>query len=320
MRRILYSKAKKGMVNHMITISEKGTAELTSTPEVKIRPQLASDYNRLKSYLEYLDVKSSCVFLSYIGTTVEGRGIPMVTLGRNRNQCGNVYVGGVDPRDMVSPCVLLRYISDYRDFLETGRRIYGMSIPCLWEKRTTRVIPMLNPDGYSIRRHGPLTENEDILALLQKSNDSGSPDDWSHWRCNGAGVDLNTAFLSPDCRKVPECAALGNLLELDSDSLELVLELNMTEGIRYSAGKTALPRAKTVARLLSRMSGYRLVTPDDGGGEESGLCEYVITRLKKSAYSCGCRDKGAVTLPPDGEDYVKVYAAMREALFSCPML
>ncbi len=308
----------------MITISEKGTAELSSSPEIKIRCQLANDYDRLKLYLEYLDVKSKYVTLSYIGTTSEGRAIPMVTLGKNQSQCGNVYVGGVDPRDMITPCVLLRYISDYRDFLETGRRIYGMSVPCLWEKRTTRVIPMLNPDGYSIRRNGPTAKNDAILARLHKLNeaDSGSPDDYSGWHYNGAGIDLNSAFDSPQSDSVPECAALENLLNLDRDSLELVLELNMTEGIRCSAGKTTPPRAKTVARLLSRMSGYRLVSPGEDciNEEKSGICAYVINRLKKSAYSCGCRDEGADELPHDGEDYVKTYAAMREALFSCPML
>ena len=64
------------------------------------------------------------------------------------------------------------------------------------------------------------------------------------------------------------------------------------------------------------MSGYQLAQSSEACGR---LTDYVIEKLGKNAYHIGCLDEGE-SLPDSGEDYIKAYAALREALFSCPLL
>lgn len=293
----------------MISISEKSSAKLNSVyGETKIKHSSASDYDTLRNYLEYLSLTHSSIVLSNIGKTAEGRAIPVVTLGKKEKSGGAVYVGGMWGCDLVSPAVLLRFICDYADFLESGRRIYGMSMPYLWENRTIHVIPMLNPDGYVIRREG--CGKSIICDRLKKLGDN----DFSRWKFNALGRDLTVSFADEG---IPEIDALINYLNLVADSLDMVIDIGMDTGIVYSSGKIVPIRAKTVARLISRMSGYSL--NDSKDGDKKTLVDYVIKTLKKNAYHCGCLDEGE-DLPMDGEDYIKVYAALREALFSCPLL
>lgn len=293
----------------MISISEKSAAE-----NIKIRHSAASDYGVLVKYLDCAALRHDFIAVSSIGKSAEGRAIPVVTLGKDMERGGSVYIGGMWGCDVVSPAVLLRFICDYADFLELGRRVYGMSMQYLWENRTIRVIPMLNPDGYKIRREG--ADNSVICDRLKKLNaDSGnSPDDFRKWRYNALGRDLTVSFGEEN---VPETDALKNYLEYYADTLDMTLDIGMDSGIVYSSGRVVPKRAKTVARLISRMSGYQI---NEGCPDaDSRLSDYVIKKLGGSAYHCGCLDEGE-DMPCDGEDYIKVYAALREALFSCPLL
>ncbi|MGN1409003.1 MAG: M14 family zinc carboxypeptidase [Eubacteriales bacterium] len=299
----------------MISISEKSAAGLKSiAEEVKIRHSAASDYGALMKYLDYMAVKHDVLSLSSIGKSTEGRQIPVVTLGKDKERGGDVYVGGMWGCDLVSPAVLLRFVCDYVDFLDAGRRVYGMSMQYLWEKRTIRVIPMLNPDGYIIRREG--AEKSIICDRLKKLNADGgnSPDDFSKWKYNALGRDLTVSFNEEN---VPETDALKNYLGYYAESLDMTFDFGIDSGIVYSSGKIVPKRAKTVARLISRMSGYQI--KESHSDTDGCLTDYVIKKLGRSAYHCGCLDEGE-DAPSSGDDYIRIYAALREALFSCPLL
>lgn len=280
----------------------------------EIRYALANDAERLYEFLDTLTMKHDFVSVTSIGKTAEGKMIPVVTLGTGEK--GNVYVGGMRAVDLISPSVLLRFICDYAEFYLSGKRMYGINMQYLWEHRTIHVIPMLNPDGYTIRRKG--VDKCIMCDRLKNLNvrDGHAPNDFSEWRYNACGKDIALSFDDAKSGSVPEADALENYINYYADTLDAVLDIGADCGIVYSSGRNIPLRAKTVARLFSRMSGYQLDQSSEACGR---LTDYVIEKLGKNAYHIGCLDEGEC-LPESGEDYIKAYAALREALFSCPLL
>lgn len=71
-----------------------------------------------------------------------GDGVPMVTLGSSADGRRVLYVGGLEPGDMASTLMLLRFTADYVALVEGGKRLYGMQMRALCENRAIGVIPM----------------------------------------------------------------------------------------------------------------------------------------------------------------------------------
>lgn len=299
----------------------------------KIRYHRACDYRMLAEALGELAVRHPSLDLSYLGTSVLDRPIPVVTIGRNPQNRSILYLGGIHPTDVLTPAVLLRFVSEYAEALENGRRLYNVSLPYLYENRTIRVIPMLNPDGYEIRRCG--AADEVVRERLLKQNGSG---DFRNWRGNARGVDLwrnftecpeeisddeivcpqGTAGLSPESE--PETASLCNYLRI-MDETAAVLSLHMMGSrLRCFTSDHAPTRSRTLARLLSRMTGCPLEPMPQAPSESGGsLTDWFIREWNKPAFECGCMTDEDIN-PDDPEEYRKVYAAFREALFSAPLL
>lgn len=299
----------------------------------KIRYHRACDYRTLTEILGELAVRHPSLEVSGLGTSVLDRPIPVVTIGRDPHSRSILYLGGIHPTDVMTPAVLLRFVSDYADALENGGRLYNVSLPYLYESRTIRVIPMLNPDGYEIRRYG--AAEEVVRDRLLKQNGSG---DFRTWRGNARGVDLwrnftecpekitddeeicpqGTAGLSPGSE--PEISALCNFLRI-MDETAAVLSLHMDGNrLRYFTGDHYPARSRTLARLLARMTGCSPEplpqVPADSGGS---LTDWFIRECGRPAFEFGCLTDETI-VPDNPEDYRTIYAAFREALFSAPLM
>ncbi len=301
----------------MLSISETARKNLS---EVKIRYSAASDYKNLVTALDALAARHASVRLFSIGVSAEGRSIPAVALGKEIDKTDEpsaaVYVGGFHGCDIVSPAVFLRFISDYAEYLDEGKRVYGISMPYIYEKFALTVVPMLNPDGYVIRREGAQNSLISDRLSLKNSADGYPSGDFSHWKYNAVGHDVERSFY--DGSGVTESEALMRYLALSEDKLSLVLTLSDSSGIRYSSGGVIPARGRNVARLISRMSGYVMNSPSEDA-ECSTPVDYAIRSMNSSAYGIGYLDEGE-GVPSDPEDYVRTYAAMRECLFSCVLL
>lgn len=299
----------------------------------KIRCHRACDLRALTESLGELTIRHPSLTLGCLGTSVLDRPIPVVTVGRSLQNRGILYLGGIHPTDVFTPAVLLRFLAEYAEALEGGKRMYNMRLPYLYENRTIHVIPMLNPDGYELRRHG--AGEEVVRERLLKQNGG---EDFRTWRGNARGVDLwrnftdgpdkvsddetvcpeGTAGLSPESE--PETSALCNYLRI-MDEIGAVLSLHTIDGgIRAFSGDVYPPRSRTVLRLLARMTGCTPVRlpqpPDEIGGS---LTDWFIRETGKPAFECGCMTDENLR-PDNPEDYRTVYASFREALFSAPLL
>ena len=299
----------------------------------KIKYHRVRDYRTLVESLGELSMRHSVLELGYLGTTVLDRPIPVVTIGRSKTSRSILCLGGIHPTDLLTPAVLLRFISEYAEFLNAGKPLYNVNLTHLFESRTLHIVPMLNPDGYEIRRYG--AADEVVRERLRKQNGG---EDFRAWRGNARGVDLwrnftecpeqpsddetvcpqGTAGLSPESE--PETAALCNYLRI-FDEIAAVLSLHtIGSGIRAFTSDLCPPRSRTIARLLSRMTGCTPVPmPQTAAESEGSLTDWFIREQNKPAFECGCMVEEDLRTDDPGE-YIKVYAAFREALFSAPLL
>ncbi len=301
------------------------------------------DYDKLIGQLSLLEGAYPALAVGYIGATILDRAIPMVTLGNPSASKSVLYLGGVGG-DSIPSAVLLRFICDYCEFLKSGRRMFSVNLPYLHANRRICVIPMLNCDGCSLRHRtsgsspaegtdGAPTAAELMKERLLRMNEGS--EDFGAWCANARGVDLRRNFpegfgqgghdrASFGCRggycgtapeSEPETAALCNAVRMHHGT-SLLLRLHTDDNALTlpAAPAGAVPRIRTMGRLLSRMSGTQIVKKATADGAPE---DWYAAVLRQPALAMGCRYPDTDGSPDDG---VKIYAYLREVLFSAPLL
>ena len=274
--------------------------------------------------------------VSYIGQSVFGRPIPVITLGDKTAAKSVIYVSTHHANENVCTGVLLNFLEEYLNAYERGAQIHGINLQYLYKMRRIYIIPMLNPDGVEYRLNGVGEDNpigERILAY-------NGGDDFSSWSANARGVDLNhnydayfdeykkiekekglingkTKYSGEYAESEPEVAALAGFIRYNAEQIEGVLTLH-TQGEEFyymSNGKTP-PRAEHLSRVISRMTGY---TPTIAQGDSGmgGLTDWFIKEYNKPSFTLEC-GKGTNPLPIS--QMVSIYARLKELLFTFPIL
>lgn len=294
------------------------------------------DYERMMQCLDLFIERYPFLSVTSAGTTLYGKPIPMLRLGNEK--CGRtvVYVGAHHGMEWLTSSLLLRFVNEYCEYYKSGQRIFSMNPEYLFRSRLICVIPMLNPDGVDIQIHG--ADASPIPDRLKMMN--GGSSDFTKWQANGRGVDLNhnydagfaaykkiekkagitggapTRFSGEHPESEPEVGMLANYLRFD-DSVRMILTLHTQgEEIYYTSGGNCPEKSKTIARLLSQMSGYAL-SKAEGMAAYGGLTDWAIESLGIPSFTIEC-GKGENPLPVSS--FYSVYTAVREMLFTAPIL
>ena len=292
------------------------------------------DYENLMNSVQFLSDRYPFLAVTYMGTSILGRGIPMLSIG-DGSQKSVLYVGCHHGMEWITTAILLRFANELCEAIATGRRMYSVNLPNVLRTRTLHIIPQLNVDGANIQIHGA----EDCI-LRERLISMNGGDDFSHWQANARGVDLNhnydagffkykkieaeagimgggpTRFSGELPESEPEVASLCSLLRY-SENISMVLTLHSQgEEIYYTSGGKTAPKAATIARLMSKMCGYKLAEPE-GMASYGGLTDWCIGELNLPSFTIEC-GKGENPLPLSS--YFEIYAALREMLFTAPIL
>ena len=233
-----------------------------------------------------------------IGTSVSGRAIRALALGdprlrenADKASYAALYVGGAEEGDWVSTAICLRFLRDYCVFRAENRRLYGVHLPYLWENRTIYVIPCLHPDGmYTAKRSQSLLPRPQSLSIRE----SFLP---------GMPLSRTDGAMTP-----PETAAFCQFCLVTETRLLLHLTSSGENGICTVPHSTS--RAATIGKLLARMASYPFAACE---GQRSPVSWYT-EEIHRPAFRIALgRDRLEV-------GYYYGYAALREALFSAPLL
>lgn len=293
-------------------------------------------HSRMMSYLSCFEQRYPFIEFQSLGTSILGKSIPVLTLGEGKKTL--LYVGAHHGMEWITSVLLLRFVNEYAEALQSGKRIYSVHLPYLFKERRIVVIPMLNPDGVSYAIEG-VSEDNPLLARLERMNPSHP--DYSHWQANARGVDLNhnydagfaeykqleadmgitggapTRYSGESPESEPEVGYLCNYLRFHQDGIGAVLTLHTQgEEIYYSSGDHLAPRSLSMAKALCRLSGYSLSTPE-GPAAYGGLTDWCIRTLGIPSFTLEC-GKGENPLPL--ESFFCIYASLRQLFFEAPLL
>ena len=126
------------------------------------------------------------VSLDSIGTSEQGRKIPVLRIGKPDAEFHILFQGAVHGREHMTAWLLMA-MADY--WMEHGCGEYPEV--CI------HVIPMVNPDGVTVSQTGELDPYQKKLYegdLLAGYTEEGQSEYAKHWKANGLGIDLNRNY------------------------------------------------------------------------------------------------------------------------------
>ncbi|SFR96314.1 M14 family zinc carboxypeptidase [Anaeromicropila populeti] len=215
-------------------------------------------YNDIMAYAQYLSVHySDYIKIDIVGRSLDGRPIILLLVGLGEDSV--FLTGGVHGRESLNPMVLLSMMEYYCE--EKKKEL---------EKIRFVVVPVLNPDGYSIALQGfDIIENRKLRSIIEAK---GIP--YYLWKYNGRGIDINRNFPCSLWRK-------KDALDIAASEPETKLLISLFQEIRsigyldyHSRGKqiyyyrNSMPAEYNVqqlelAMIIKDMTGYVLVPKKD---------------------------------------------------------
>ncbi|MDE6398904.1 MAG: hypothetical protein K2L51_06250 [Clostridiales bacterium] len=274
--------------------------------------ELLDDVNYLSRY----GVETGC-----IGASVYGRLIPYVALGNGAHAV--LVTAGIHAREHVSALFAVKQIYKLR----------GQDLPC-----RLYFVPMVNPDGNVLAHEGADAFGFDKNRLLALN---GGNADFSLWKANAAGVDLNVNFnadwgagkqnvrtagsanyIGAQPFSEPETRALAEFTRKIRPVLTVSYHAKGRE-IYYDFGQTGEARARdrSIAQYAAECTGYSLIEGTQGSA--GGYKDWCVAALGIPALTLELvADAFAHPLPDASiaEDFaraydlpVRLYGFMRES-------
>ena len=227
--------------------------------------------------LEALSAAYPFLQTELLARTAFGRPITGASMGRGDRRV--LYSAAHHANEWLTATVLLKFLEDYAQALETDGTIAGVSARELYETATIFLVPMVDPDGVDLVT-GAVTEKEreQARALAEFYPNIPFPDGW---KANLSGVDLNLqypagwltareikfaqGYTRPGPRDFvgrfplsqPEAQALADYTQRIDPELVIAWH-SQGEVIYWQYGGIEVPGAREIAERFANLSGYRL--------------------------------------------------------------
>lgn len=253
-------------IGQMIKVPTRITWRIVQGKKSYNSRSFMNDVRRLESIYPFMKVPS-------IGNSVLGKRIPEAQIG-NGNKSVH-YNGAFHANEWITTPILMTFINDYLLALTNHSSIRGLSMLNLYTQTALSIVPMVNPDGVDLVLNGPPEEepwNERVVEWNKGSID------FSDWKANIRGVDLNDQFpakwerekarnpTEPGPRDYvgekplsePEAIAMAELTRKRDFSRVLAFH---TQGkvIYWGFENLEPPESEAIVQEFARVSGYQPV-------------------------------------------------------------
>lgn len=308
-------------------------ATVLRTDETFLSLDKSFDYSEMMNKIEYLIGKYDFLDASLIGKSILGKSIPLISFGKGNKSI--IYIGGHHGMEWITCALLINFVKDLSDEYAKGKSIFNISTRIMFDSRKIYVIPMLNPDGIDYVINGLSNDN----ILKQRLTKINPESDYSHWQANARGVDLNhnynsgfweyktmeksehifngapTKYSGEHPESEPETAAVCNFVRWARPELALTLH-TQGEEIYYTSGEKSCVNSLTLAKTISRLTGYKIALPS-GSAKYGGFTDWFIEEFEKPSFTLEC---GLGKNPLPFTDFEKIYERIKKALFTVPIL
>ncbi|WP_317450896.1 M14 family metallopeptidase [Alkalibacillus aidingensis] len=261
-----------------------------------INDQQLYTFRRMEEDLYKLQAAYPLFSLNEIGQSIAGKPIYEVVIGNGEQ---HIHANAsIHAHESITTSVIMRFIDDYLYALTNNQPIRGLNMHHYFQEITLSLVPMVNPDGVDLLNEG-LPEDPNLRDLVLDINQQQL--DFSGWKANIRGVDLNNQFPAnwniESARKPkqpaprdfpgygpltePEALAIYNLtLAKDFDR---VLALH-TQGEIIFWGYEGLepPISQTIASEYGRVSGYHPIRYVDS---HAGYKDWFIQDFRRPGFT-----------------------------------
>ncbi|MGE7114130.1 M14 family metallopeptidase [Lysinibacillus sp. NPDC047702] len=233
---------------------------------------------------------------SAIGHSVLGHEIPEILIGNGTKRIH--YNGSFHANEWITTPIILTFLNDYLLALTNQHTIRGISTLPLYQQTSLSIVPMVNPDGVNLVIQGP---PEDEALRNQLINWNNGSNNFSDWKANIHGVDLNDQFpakwelesarnpKTPGPRDYggerplsePEAIAMADLTRKRDFARVLAFH---TQGrvIYWGFENLEPPESKILVNEFSRVSGYE---PINSAGSYAGYKDWFIQDWRRPGFT-----------------------------------
>lgn len=147
------------------------------------------DYSMMMNDLRTLQTIYPFLRKGAIGTSVLNREIPSLLIGNGQKRVH--FNASFHANEWITTPTVMTFLNDYLLAVTNNWAIRGVSMLYQYNQTNLSIVPMVNPDGVELVLNG-LPENETVRANLLNWNNGSN--DFSGWKANINGVDLNDQF------------------------------------------------------------------------------------------------------------------------------
>ncbi|WP_163102357.1 M14 family metallopeptidase [Peribacillus alkalitolerans] len=208
-----------------------------------------------------------------IGKSVLGKDIPEVLIGKGDKRVH--YNGSFHANEWITTPVVMTFLNEYLLALTNQTSIRGISMFPQYQQTMLSIVPMVNPDGVNLVLNGPPPTEPWRSRVIQWNKGST---DFSGWKANIRGVDLNDQFPALWEREVarnpkepgprdypgpkpfsePEAIAMGDLTRR-RDFARVLAFHTQGEVIYWGFQDLEPPESEVIVNEFARVSGYEPV-------------------------------------------------------------
>jgi g-D-glutamyl-meso-diaminopimelate peptidase len=145
-------------------------------------------YERMKDHLNHL-ANTYQLEMKTIGQSEFGRELLAIKVGKGSHSI--LITGSHHGREWLSTHVMMKMIEQYAKAYQEDLALYGYHLKIL-DDIAIWFVPMVNPDGVTIQQDG-IKGYPFLLQQVYVDMNEGD-DNFSKWKANGLGVDLNRQY------------------------------------------------------------------------------------------------------------------------------
>jgi len=173
-------KEKQFQAGQIIQLPTKVMKPMIRTDRPYDFRQLQIDITKLLELYPFLKCRT-------IGYSVLKKPLYELTVGRGTNIVH--FNASFHANEWITSLILMKCFNEFLISLTHQRTFYGSNPLTLYMKNFLSLVPMVNPDGVDLVIHGPDFQSEEIVLPINQGNN-----DFTHWKANIRGVDLNNQF------------------------------------------------------------------------------------------------------------------------------
>ncbi|MCK2018439.1 M14 family metallopeptidase [Peribacillus frigoritolerans] len=262
---------------------------------------MMTDVRRLKTIYPFIKT-------SPIGDSVLERDIPEVLIGNGNKRVH--YNGSFHANEWITTPVIMTFLNDYLLAITNQADIRGLDMFPFYQQTMLSIVPMVNPDGVELVLKGPPADEPLRGRLIGWNNGS---EDFSGWKANINGVDLNDQFpaeweLEQARNNVtepgpanypgegpltqPEAIAMSELTK-KRDFGKVLAFHTQGEVIFWGFEGLEPPESETIVNEFARVSGYE---PVKSANSYAGYKDWFIQDWRRPGFTVEL-GKGTNPLP-----------------------